>query len=113
MTTFGMITKFANGTCLVNVPHMKRITIVSILMITSFTLISTASFHTPAPDAVNPPIFWFVMAICASCLIGIAGGMGEATNLGFLKGFPSHTVGFFSSGTGFAGISGTSTLLIL
>ena len=113
MTSFSLMTKFANGTCLVNVPHMTRMTVVSILMITSFTLISTASFNTPKPDETDPPIFWFALAICASCLIGIAGGMGEATFLGFLKGYPSHTVGFVSSGTGFAGISGTSTLLIL
>jgi len=39
--------------------------------------------------------------------------MGEATFLGFIKGYPSHVVGFVSSGTGFAGISSTSTLLIL
>lgn len=39
--------------------------------------------------------------------------MGEATFLGFLKGYPSPTVGYVSSGTGFAGISGTVTLLLL
>ena len=39
--------------------------------------------------------------------------MGEATFLGMLKGFPSHLVGFVSSGTGFAGISGSGTILIL
>lgn len=92
---------------------MTRITVVSLLMITSFTFISLASFHAPPADDLDPPIFWFCVAILASCLIGIAGGMGEATFLGFLKGYPSHTVGYVSSGTGFAGISGTSTLLIL
>ena len=39
--------------------------------------------------------------------------MGEATSLGFCKGFPSTTVGFFGSGTGFAGIFGSGILLIL
>jgi len=33
--------------------------------------------------------------------------------LSMIKSFPSHTVGFVSSGTGFAGIAGTLTLLIL
>ena len=113
MTTFSLCTKFANGTCLVNVPHMTRITVVSTLMVISFTFIALASFNAPDKDDDNPPIFWFAVAILASCLIGIAGGMGEATFLGFLKGYPSHTVGYVSSGTGFAGISGTSTLLIL
>ena len=32
--------------------------------------------------------------------------------LGFLKGFPSKTVGYISCGTGFAGIFATATLLI-
>ena len=92
---------------------MTRITYVSILSITSFSLIALASFNAPAKDAVDPGIFWFCVAVLASCLIGIASGMGEATFLGFLKGYPSHTVGYVSSGTGFAGISGTLTLLVL
>jgi len=92
---------------------MTRIAAVSCLSITSFCLIGLASFNAPAKDAVDPGIFWFCVAVAASCIIGIAGGMGEATFLGFLKGYPSHTVGYVSSGTGFAGISGTVTLLAL
>jgi hypothetical protein len=53
------------------------------------------------------------LALLASLLIGFCSGTGEATFLGFLKGFPSHLVGYVSSGTGFAGISGTLTLLLL
>ena len=33
--------------------------------------------------------------------------------LAYMKLFPSHLVGYISSGTGFAGIMGTLTLLIL
>ena len=55
----------------------------------------------------------FYLALFASVLTGISIGMGEATFLGFLKGFPSYTVGYVSSGTGFAGISGTFSLLAL
>ena len=113
MTSFSIMTRVANGTILVNVPHMIRITAVSCLSITSFSLIALASFNAPTKDEKDPTIIWFVIAVCASCLIGIASGMGEATFLGFLKGYPSHTVGYVSSGTGFAGISGTVTLLIL
>ena len=113
MTSFSILTRVANGSCLVNVPHMVRITIVSMLAMTSFALIALASFNAPAADEKDPPIFWFVVAVLASCLIGISSGMGEATFLGFLKGYPSHTVGYVSSGTGFAGLSGTGTLLIL
>lgn len=39
--------------------------------------------------------------------------MGEATFLGCLKGFPSHLVGFVSSGTGFAGITANVINLVL
>jgi hypothetical protein len=42
---------------------------------------------------------------------GVSCGMGEATFLGFLKAFPGDMVVYVSSGTGFAGISGTLTLL--
>ena len=57
--------------------------------------------------------YMFYLAICSSVLTGISSGMGEATFLGFLKGFPSILVGAVSSGTGMAGISGTVILLIL
>lgn len=113
MTSFSILTRIANGTCLVNVPHMTRIRIVTILAITALSLISLASFHAPPPDSKDHSKFWFVVAVLSSCLVGIAGGMGEATFLGFLKGYPAHTVGFVSSGTGFAGISGTLMLLSL
>ena len=113
MTFFSILTRLANGSCLVNVPHMVRITIVSMLAMTSFALIALASFNAPAADEKDPHIFWFVVAVLASCLIGISQGMGEATFLGFMKGYPSHTVGYVSSGTGFGGLSGTGTLLIL
>ena len=33
--------------------------------------------------------------------------------IGFLKNFPGETVGFYGSGTGFAGIFGSGTLIIL
>ena len=39
--------------------------------------------------------------------------IGESTLLGFLKNFPGETVGFFGSGTGFAGISGSGSLILL
>jgi len=55
----------------------------------------------------------FYVAITACVFVGIATSMGEAAFLGYLKGFPHHLVGNFSSGTGFAGITGTGSLLLL
>mmetsp|Transcript_31268 Transcript_31268/g.42493 ORF Transcript_31268/g.42493 Transcript_31268/m.42493 type:complete len:83 (+) Transcript_31268:481-729(+) len=33
--------------------------------------------------------------------------------LGYLKGFPGYSVGYWSSGTGFAGLSASGSLLLL
>jgi hypothetical protein len=110
MTLFSILTRVVNGTVLVNVPHINRIGYVSALSLTSFSMIALASANAGSgADGTH----WFMVAVAASCLIGIASGMGEATFLGFLKGYPAHTVGYVSSGTGFAGLSGTMTLLIL
>jgi len=43
----------------------------------------------------------------------MSSAMGESSFLSFINGYPSHMVGYVSSGTGFAGISGTGSLLIL
>jgi len=107
------LTRFANGTCLVNIPHMTRITIVTVLAVTSLSFISLSTFNAPPAGDTNPPIFWFVVSVLASSLIGISSGMGETVFIAFLKGYPSHTVGYVSSGTGFAGINGTLSLLVL
>ena len=79
---------------------------VCLLQMASFVGIAVASYYSDNEE-------FFYLALFASVLTGISCGMGEATFLGFLKGFPSHTVGYVSSGTGFAGIFGTLTLLVL
>lgn len=43
--------------------------------------------------------------------MGFGHGLGEAVMLGFCKGFPGKTVGYIASGTGFAGMFGTFSLL--
>ena len=55
----------------------------------------------------------FYLSLFASVLVGIGSSLGESTLLGFLKTFPSEAVGYYSSGTGFAGISGALILLSL
>jgi len=55
--------------------------------------------------------FWF--ALLCSVVQGAACAIGESSILGFLKGYPGSMIGYFSSGTGFAGIFGTSLLIIL
>lgn len=106
MTSISICTRYANGSFLVNIPHLTRVKIVSVLQLASFMGIAIASFYSSQE-------FMFYLALFASMLTGISTGMGEATFLGFLKGYPSHTVGYVSSGTGFAGIFGTLTLITL
>ena len=96
-----------NGTVLLNVKHVNRAWLVSVLAVTSFILTGTACYCADKSDS------WFYAVVVSSALTGLACGIGEATFLGFCKGFPSYTVGYVSSGTGFAGLSGTLMLLIL
>lgn len=104
MILFSIMTKFTNGTCLLNVKYMNKLAAVCALSITAFAFIALASYHAPDRFEADPPKFWFVVAVLASSFVGIAQGLGEATFLGFLKGYPSHTVGYVSCGTGFAGL---------
>ena len=101
MTVMSIMTRFAYGACLVNVNPLTKIRAVSFFAVLAFVLVAIASFF---------KVFW--VAIGACIFVGISCGLGEATFLGFLKGFPGHLVGYVSSGTGFAGLSGTAMLLL-
>ena len=91
-----------------NIKHLTRFKMVTTFGICAFCIIALASYE-GSLEKEN----YFYLALFASVLVGIASAMGEATFLGYTNFFPSHVVGFVSSGTGFAGISGTGTLLIL
>jgi len=106
MTIMSIITRFTYGFALVNVHPMIKIRAVSILAIIAFILVSVAAFNSEHKA-------FFAVAVLACVFVGVSCGLGEATFLGFLKGFPGHMVGYVSSGTGFAGLSGTGTLLVL
>ena len=55
--------------------------------------------------------FW--LSLLGAIFIGMISALGESTFLGFLKVYPPVCTGYFSSGTGFAGISATLILLTL
>ena len=113
MTGISVLTRFANGTFLINVRHMVRFSMVVILGIVAFSLIAFASYEGSEHEGDPAYQNFFYVAIFASVLVGMSTSMGEATFLGYCNGFPSHVVGYVSSGTGCAGITGTFTLLIL
>jgi hypothetical protein len=55
----------------------------------------------------------FFLSLVASVFLGTVSAFGESTTLGFCKGFPSTVVGYFGSGTGFAGVFGSGMILAL
>jgi battenin len=86
--------------------HVKRIFVNSIIIICAYIIIAFAA-------TFNEDKASFFIALVSSILFGVGSALGESTTLGFCKGFPSNLVGFFGSGTGFAGIFGSGILLIL
>jgi len=86
------------------VKHLTRIIVVSVAFTSAFILIAVCSIYTEVGAC-------FFIALFATVICGSATALGESTVLGFLKGFPNNTVGYFSSGTGGAGLSGTLLLL--
>lgn len=104
MIIFIAMARTANGTCLVNWKHIYRSNLVFTFGLLSFLLIAFACYKSDNKS-------YFFVAILASTFTGIAQGLGEAAFLCFLKGFPAHLVGYVSTGTGFAGISGNLFLL--
>ncbi len=85
---------------------MTRILINSILMGLGLVIISLACTY-------NKNVASFYVSLVASVILGIVCSFGESTNLGFCKGFPSTIVGYFGSGTGFAGVFGSGYILLL
>mmetsp|Transcript_7996 Transcript_7996/g.13415 ORF Transcript_7996/g.13415 Transcript_7996/m.13415 type:complete len:141 (+) Transcript_7996:466-888(+) len=99
-----MLTRFLYGACFVNLKILHKVYIIVVFQTLAYLIIAFSCFNDDKPA-------FFYVALLACVFVGFSQGMGEATFLGFLKGFPSHLVGFVSSGTGFAGISGTLLLL--
>ena len=104
MILFGASSRLVNGACCVNIKHTTRVGFVTIFTILSFSGIALACFNKDIP-------WMFGVAIAASIFSGISQSFGEAVFLGFLKGYPGVMVGDVSTGTGFAGIFATTTLL--
>lgn len=110
MTGVSFFTRFANGTILVNIKYMTRFWLATGFGLSAFLIISLASYQ-GTKDEVEQS--WFYVAIFASVLIGLSSAMGESTFLAFCNKFPSHVVGYVSSGTGCAGLTGSGTVLLL
>ena len=100
------MTKFVNGKYLIRTQHLTRITIVSCCIILSLGLISLCVFYQDVSAM-------FYLSLIASIIVGIGSALGEGTNLGFLKTFPGNGISYYGSGTGFAGITGSTIFIAL
>jgi battenin len=100
------MTRFINAKYLLKVKHSTRMLVNSINMAVGYLIISLACTYNQFEAS-------FFISLVASVILGTVSAFGESTTLGFCKGFPSTVVGYFGSGTGFAGVFGSGMILIL
>ena len=55
----------------------------------------------------------FILTLVTMLFFGIGTSLGEANNLGFLKGFPAETSAGYTTGTGLSGLLGTVFYFLL
>lgn len=106
MIVFSALTRIVNSKYLIRVQHRTRIIFVTACIVLSFFTIAICCFFSDVAAM-------FYLSLFASIVVGIGIALGESVNLGFLKTFPGNGIGYFGSGTGFAGISGTLVFLAL
>ena len=100
------VTRFVNAKYLIRTQHKTRIVFVTACIVVSFFIIALCVFESDI-EAM------FYVSLLASIVVGIGIALGESTNLGFLKTFPGETIGFYGSGTGMAGITGSLIFIAL
>jgi hypothetical protein len=108
---WGALARVINAKWFLTTSHKARQWFVTIGMVFGFLLISWCVMGTQSGNSTAAYKFW--ISLVASVIIGVTCALGEANVVALLKGFPSKTIGYFGSGTGFAGICGTSMLLIM
>ena len=106
MILFSSLTRFVNAKYFIKVKHFTRMFFNSINMAIGFLVISFACTYNQYEAS-------FFVSLFASVILGTVSAFGESTTLGFCKGFPSSVVGYFGSGTGFAGVFGSGMILLL
>jgi len=100
---FSAFTKLSNSKFLINYPHHKRFAYDSVWLLGAFLL--TGAMATWKFEA------GFYIILVSAIMHGMGAAFSESTAYGWIKGFPGHMVGNFSSGTGMSGLLGTFCLL--
>ena len=103
---FNSVIRLVNAKYLLKVQHKTRILVCTILMLTGFFTIAMCCFY----DTVSA-MFW--VSLMASILVGLGQALGESVILGFLKTFPGNAIGYYGSGTGMSGITGSLIFIAL
>ena len=106
LVLFSSVTRIVNARYLVKFKHLTRILGICMIMASGFFILSLALSY-------NEYRVSFYLSLFSAVIVGVSCALGESTILGFLKDFPSNFVGYFSSGTGFAGIFGIGFLLLM
>ena len=103
---FSSATRIVNAKYLLRTRHKSRIYFVTGCMVSSFLIIALCVFY-------NNIEAMFYVSLLASIIVGIGIALGESVNLGFLKTFPGNAIGYYGSGTGMAGITGSLIFIAL
>mmetsp|Transcript_42411 Transcript_42411/g.31057 ORF Transcript_42411/g.31057 Transcript_42411/m.31057 type:complete len:181 (-) Transcript_42411:743-1285(-) len=106
LIVFSSFTRFLNAKFFIKIAHYKRIFVNSLIMMSAFLVISFATTY-------DENVISFYLSLVASVMFGVVSSFGESTTIGFCKEFPSKVVGYFGSGTGFAGVFGAGIILVL
>ena len=106
LIVFSSITRIVNSKYLIRMQHMTRIIFVTITIVLSFLIIAICCFY-------HDVSAMFYLSLLASIVVGVGCALGESVNLGFLKTFPGNGIGYYGSGTGFAGIFGSLIFIAL
>jgi battenin len=102
MIIFAISTKIINSRYLLKVKHRTKNIIVVLCFTTGVVLLLIA--------------YWkdlFVLVLMTMLFFGIGTSLGEANNLGFMKGFSSDVSAGYTTGTGLSGLIGTTFYLLL
>lgn len=98
------MTRIVNSRYLIKTQHRKRIYFVAYCF-------AFSPFLTAICLVFSDYSFMFFVVLLAMIIMGIGSSLGESVILGFLKTFPGEAIGYFSTGTGIAGLSGSLIFL--
>ena len=102
LVLFSAIVRIINSRYLIKILHRKKIASAMYINMTGLLIMILSIFFEN-----------FFFCLIGSTLLGIGCALGDSTLQGFIKGFDPKIISGYSSGTGFAGVSGAFYYLIM